>query len=53
MILAWIIYDSIKWEKICKEKGWNPAVTLSERLQAYFLLIVLPIFLAIVKCYLD
>ena len=49
MILLWIINDHKKFEKECKEKGLIPAMTLKERLFAYFLCIPLPIIVALLK----
>lgn len=43
MLLLWIIMDQLKWEKKCRENHCKPAVTLWERLTAYFLGILLPI----------
>ena len=47
MILAWVIYDQIKWEKRCKEKGWEPALSMSKRLFAYFLCVPFPIIMGV------
>ncbi len=47
MILLWIITNQKKFEKECKEEGRQPAVTMKERLVAYFMLIVLPIILGL------
>ena len=43
MILLWLILDQKKIEKQCREEGTNPAVSMKERLRAYFLVIVVPI----------
>lgn len=47
MILLWMIIDQIRWEKICKKNGWEPAVTMKERLYAYCICVLLPIALGI------
>ena len=49
MILLWIIIDSIKWEKKCKENGWEPAVSMRERLTAYFLLVWIPFIIILIR----
>ncbi len=47
MILMWIILNQKKWEKKCKENGWEPACTLSDRLFAYFICIVVPVLVGL------
>ena len=47
MILLWLIIDQLKTEKKAKEEGWIPAVSMKQRLEAYFLCILLPIILGL------
>lgn len=47
MILLWIIIDQIKWEKRCKEMGWEPAVNMKERLTAYVFCILFPLIIGL------
>lgn len=49
MILLWLIIDQKKWEKICKEKGLEPAVSMKERLEAYVMCVVIPIILGLCR----
>ena len=53
MLLIWIIVDQIKWEKKCKEHGWEPAVSMKERLKAYFICVFIPIVVGLLMGYLD
>ena len=48
MILLWVILDQKKVEREAKAKGYQPALTMGERLNAYFIYIVLPILVGIV-----
>ena len=48
MILIWMIIDQIKWEKECKKNGWEPAVSMEERLIAYIIIFPLPVLIGII-----
>jgi len=47
MILLWLIIDQIKWEKECKKNEWEPAVSMKERLMAYFITFPLPMLIGL------